>query len=276
MRGHRTFSFSGRWIVLVTGPRATVQPIRPRIGEAESRRRPLLLDFSVLPLISKRTAKNQEAPFPIQRNQTEIVAGSGKDEAPVSPCRPTSPPATGPLPQAPGPTRYRLYVRTPARTASLLDSFHRVLPNSLQPNGRRRQAFDLNRVIYRQLSSDGNFRLEKDSLAYFDAAHLQELVKDGEWDAAWRYVRPFSSLWEPPEGESTNQQYTDFMHSLKHNSMLHYLACRGEEGGRVARSTFQSSDGAKKSPKIAQEHALYRSMASERARYLIKSIAKHT
>jgi len=103
-------------------------------------------------------------------------------------------------------------------------------------------------------------------------------VKDGEWDDAWRYVRPFSPLWEPPEGEGTNQQYTDFLHSLEHNSILEYVACRGEEGGRAARSLFWSNDDAfrKKSPEMAQRHDLYRSMTSERARYLIKSIAKHT
>ncbi|RLN09252.1 hypothetical protein C2845_PM11G27830 [Panicum miliaceum] len=111
--------------------------------------------------------------------------------------------------------------------------------------------------------------LERDSLAYFDAAHLQKLVKGGQWDDAWRYVRPFSPLWDPPEGEGTRQQYTDFLHCLEHNSMLDYLACRGEEGGRAARSLFWSSnndDFRNKFPEIAQRHDLYRSMASARAR----------
>nr|CAB3450883.1 unnamed protein product [Digitaria exilis] len=115
----------------------------------------------------------------------------------------------------------------------------------------------LDRFLRHQGLHSTAYMLEKDSLAYFDVAHLQKVVKDGQWDAAWRYVRSFSPLWEPTEGESTNQQYTDFVHSLEHNSMLHYLACRGEEGGRFARSIVWSSDGARKSPKIAQQFDLY-------------------
>lgn len=126
----------------------------------------------------------------------------------------------------------------------------------------------LDRFLKRQGLHSTAYTLERNSLAYFDTAHLQKLVKDGEWDDAWRYVRPFSPLWEPPEGEGTSQQYTDFLHSLEHNSMLEYVACRGEEGGRAARSLFWSNDDAfrKKFPEMAQRHDLYRSMTSERAR----------
>ncbi|RLN39922.1 hypothetical protein C2845_PM01G04180 [Panicum miliaceum] len=79
--------------------------------------------------------------------------------------------------------------------------------------------------------------LERESLVHFDAAHLQKLVKGGRWGAGWYYLRRFSPLWEP-EGEGTNQQYTSLLHSLSDDSMLAFLACRGDEGGRAASLMF--------------------------------------
>jgi len=112
------------------------------------------------------------------------------------------------------------------------------------------------------------FRLEKESMVYFDTAHLQKLVKDGRWEAAGTYLKGFSPLWE---GEGATQHYTSFLHNMQHHAMLAFLACRGEEGGRAASSLFCSSDDAfrKKFPAIAKRNDLYRSMASAQARYLL-------
>ena len=103
-------------------------------------------------------------------------------------------------------------------------------------------------------------------MVYFDAAHLQKLVKDGQWEAAGTYLKGFSPLWE---GKGTTQHYTSFLHNVQHRAMLAFLACRGEEGGRAASSLFWSNDDAfrKKFPKIAERTDLYRSMASAQARY---------
>jgi hypothetical protein len=127
---------------------------------------------------------------------------------------------------------------------------------------------------------DGIFRLERESLVHFDAARLQKLVKDGRWSAAWYYLRRFSALWEP-EGKGTNQHYTSLMDSLSDDSMLAFLACRGEEGGRAASSMFPGpstrafpSDDAfrnKFSAKIKRYDLCY-SMTSAQARYVIKSM----
>jgi hypothetical protein len=116
------------------------------------------------------------------------------------------------------------------------------------------------------------FRLEGESLVYFDAAHLQKLVRDGRWEAAGRYMRRFSQLWE---SEVAGQHFTAFRHTLENNAMLHYLACRGDDGGRAASSLFCCDDDAFRSkfPEIAQRHDLYRSMASKQARYTIKSMS---
>ena len=105
-------------------------------------------------------------------------------------------------------------------------------------------------------------------MVYFDAAHLQKLVKDGQWDAAGTYLKGFSPLWE---GEASSQHYTSVLHNMLHHAMLAFLACRGEEGGRAASSLFCSSDDAfrKKFPEIAKRNDLYRSMASAQARYLL-------
>ncbi|CAL4977956.1 unnamed protein product [Urochloa decumbens] len=105
------------------------------------------------------------------------------------------------------------------------------------------------------------------SLVYFDAAHLQRLVRSGRWEAAGTYLRRFSPLWEGEDG--TNQQYTSFLHTVQHHAMLHYLACRSEEGGRDASSLFCNSNDAafrSKFPEIAQRHDLYRSTASKQTR----------
>ena len=109
------------------------------------------------------------------------------------------------------------------------------------------------------------FRLEKESMVYFDTAHLQKLVKDGRWEAAGTYLKGFSPLWE---GEGTTQHYTS-LHNMQHHTMLAFLACRGEEGGHAASSLFWSNDDAfrKKFPEIAERTDLYRSMASAQARY---------
>lgn len=129
---------------------------------------------------------------------------------------------------------------------------------------------------------DGIFRLERESLVHFDAAHLQNLVKEGRWRAACRYLGSFSPLWEP-KGEGTNQQYTALMHSLSHHSMLAFLACRGEEGGNAARCYYPSpshvafpSDEAfrTKFHDVIQRHELYRSMTSAEARQDITSKIK--
>ncbi|XP_021310696.1 uncharacterized protein LOC110433267 [Sorghum bicolor] len=107
--------------------------------------------------------------------------------------------------------------------------------------------------------------LERESMVYLDAAHLQKLVKGGQWEAAGTYVEGFSPLWE---GEGTAQKYTSFMHNMEHHAMLAYLACRGEEGGRAASSLYCHNDDAfrKKFPEVAELHDLYRSMASAQAR----------
>ncbi|CAN6313917.1 unnamed protein product [Urochloa humidicola] len=116
--------------------------------------------------------------------------------------------------------------------------------------------------------------LERESLVHFDAAHLQKLVKDGRWSAAWYYLRRFSPLWEP-EGEGTNQQYTSLLHSLSDDSMLAFLACRGDEGGRAASSMFPGpssralpSDDAfhNKFPEKIKRYDLCHSMTSAQAR----------
>jgi len=64
---------------------------------------------------------------------------------------------------------------------------------------------------------DGFFRLERESMVYFDAAHLQKLVKDGRWDAAGTYLKGFSPLWE---GEGSSQHYTSVLHNMLHHAML--------------------------------------------------------
>ncbi|PUZ42643.1 hypothetical protein GQ55_9G598900 [Panicum hallii var. hallii] len=116
--------------------------------------------------------------------------------------------------------------------------------------------------------------LERESLVHFDAAHLQKLVKDGRWSAAWYYLRRFSPLWEP-EGEGTNQQYTSLLHSLSDDSMLAFLACRGDEGGRAASLMFPGpssralpSDDAfrNKFSETIKRHDLCHSMTSAQAR----------
>ena len=105
-------------------------------------------------------------------------------------------------------------------------------------------------------------------MVYFDAAHLQKLVKDGRWEAAGTYLKGFSPLWE---GKGATQHYTSFLHNMQHHTMLAFLACRGEEGGRAASSLFWSNDDAfrKKFPEIAERNDLYRSMVSAQARYLL-------
>ncbi|CAL4958312.1 unnamed protein product [Urochloa decumbens] len=125
----------------------------------------------------------------------------------------------------------------------------------------------LNRFLKRQGLHSAARTLERESLVYFDAAHLQRLVRSGRWEAAGTYLRRFSPLWEGEDG--TSQHYTSFLHTVQHHAMLHYLACRGEEGGRDASSLFCNSNDAafrSKFPEIAQRHDLYRSMASKQAR----------
>ncbi|CAO2204573.1 unnamed protein product [Urochloa humidicola] len=125
----------------------------------------------------------------------------------------------------------------------------------------------LNRFLNRQGLHSAARTLERESLVYFDAAHLQRLVRGGRWEAAGSYLRRFSPLWEGEGG--TSQHYTASLHTLQHHAMLHYLACRGEEGGRAAGSLFCNSSGdafRKKFPEIAHRHDLYRSMASKQAR----------
>lgn len=123
------------------------------------------------------------------------------------------------------------------------------------------------------------FRLERESLMHFDAVHLQNLVREGRWRAACRYLGSFSPLWEP-EGEGTNQRYTALMHSLRHHSMLAFLACRGEEGGRAARCYYPCpsqlaypSDAAfrTKFHDVIERHDLYHSMISAHSRHVIIS-----
>jgi hypothetical protein len=75
-------------------------------------------------------------------------------------------------------------------------------------------------------------RLERESLAFFDAAHLQKLVRKGRWDAAWRYVRRFSPLFPEEGGEGPSHHYTAFVRTLGHHAMLDYLACRGDEAAK--------------------------------------------
>ncbi|TVU00412.1 hypothetical protein EJB05_54180 [Eragrostis curvula] len=132
----------------------------------------------------------------------------------------------------------------------------------------------LDRFLKRQGLHRAAHALERESLVHFDAAHLQKLVKEGRWSAAWRYLGRFSPLWEP-EGEGTNQQYTALMHSLSEHSLLAFLACRGEEGGHAARTYFSCpshvaypSDEAfrAKFHHVIQRHELYRSMTSAQAR----------
>ncbi|KAF8663062.1 hypothetical protein HU200_055656 [Digitaria exilis] len=108
-------------------------------------------------------------------------------------------------------------------------------------------------------------RLERNSLVYFDAAHLRKLVKDGRWEDAGDYMDRFEPLWE---GEGTSQRHAAFMHILQHHAMLDYLACRGDDGGRTASSLFCKDNAAfrEKFPEVAQRHDLYRSMASKQAR----------
>ncbi|TVU44118.1 hypothetical protein EJB05_03551 [Eragrostis curvula] len=112
--------------------------------------------------------------------------------------------------------------------------------------------------------------LEKESLVYFDAAYLRKLVRGGRWDAAWRYVHRFSPLF-PDEGgeEGPSRRYTAFLHTLEHHAMLHYLACRGDDGGRAAKSLYgRPPDDAFRNafPEMAKQHDLYRTMASPQAR----------
>nr|CAB3472044.1 unnamed protein product [Digitaria exilis] len=83
--------------------------------------------------------------------------------------------------------------------------------------------------------------LERNSLVYFDAAHLRKLVKDGRWEDAGDYMDRFEPLWE---GEGTSQRHAAFMHILQHHAMLDYLACRGDDGGRTASSLFCKDNAA--------------------------------
>ncbi|KAK3159771.1 hypothetical protein QOZ80_1BG0050890 [Eleusine coracana subsp. coracana] len=111
--------------------------------------------------------------------------------------------------------------------------------------------------------------LERESLVFFDAAHLQNLVRKGRWDAAWRYVHRFSLLFSEEGGEGPSQHYTAFLRTLEHHAMLHYLACRGDEGGRDAKSLYSRvPDDAfrDKFHEMAKQHDLYRTMASPQAR----------
>ncbi|KAK3139160.1 hypothetical protein QOZ80_5AG0378760 [Eleusine coracana subsp. coracana] len=132
----------------------------------------------------------------------------------------------------------------------------------------------LDRFLKRQGFHRTAHTLERESLVHFDAAHLQNLVREGRWSAAWRYLGSFSPLWEP-KGEGTNLQYTALMHSFGHYSTLAFLACRGDEGGRAARCHYpRPSELAHPSEEefrtkfrdVIERHDLYRSMASAEAR----------
>ncbi|KAL6630670.1 hypothetical protein ACP70R_028521 [Stipagrostis hirtigluma subsp. patula] len=128
----------------------------------------------------------------------------------------------------------------------------------------------LDRFLKRQGLHRAARTLERESLAHFDAAHLQKLVREGRWSAASRYLDRFSPLWEP-EGKGTNQQYTALMHSLGEHSLLAFLARRGEEGDpffpRHSHVSFPSGDAFRtKFPEVFQRHELYRSMSSAEAR----------
>ncbi|CAO2193736.1 unnamed protein product [Urochloa humidicola] len=125
----------------------------------------------------------------------------------------------------------------------------------------------LDRFLKRQGLHSAARTLERESLVYFDAAHLQRLVRGGRWEAAGTYLRRFSPLWEGEDG--TSQHYTSLLHTVQNHAMLHFLACRGEDGGRDASSLFCNSKDAafrEKFPETAQRHDLYRSMSSKQAR----------
>ncbi|CAO2185731.1 unnamed protein product [Urochloa humidicola] len=132
---------------------------------------------------------------------------------------------------------------------------------------RRLDRFLKRQGLHSAARTCGVFRLERESLVYFDAAHLQRLVRGGRWEAAGTYLRRFSPLWDGEGGAS--QHYTSLLHTVQHHAMLHFLACRGEDGGRDASSLFCNSKDAafrEKFPETAQRHDLYRSMASKQAR----------
>ncbi|KAL6637398.1 hypothetical protein ACP70R_024970 [Stipagrostis hirtigluma subsp. patula] len=126
----------------------------------------------------------------------------------------------------------------------------------------------LDRFLKRQGLHRTAHVLERESLVCFDAAYLQRMVRRGRWGAAWHYLRRFSPLWEA-EGEAANYKYTQLLHSLSDHSMLAFLACRGEEGGRAAWSLPSLSPHdplRERLPEVAKCQDLFRSMTSAEAR----------
>ncbi|XP_037437754.1 uncharacterized protein LOC119305294 isoform X1 [Triticum dicoccoides] len=106
--------------------------------------------------------------------------------------------------------------------------------------------------------------LEMEAGLFFEAAHLEQLVRQGLWASAHRYLRRFSALWD---GDGAATQYATLLSSLSHHSILAWLACRGDEGGRAA-SFLRPSDEAIRTacPEEARRKDMYCSMTSQQAR----------
>nr|XP_051190242.1 uncharacterized protein LOC127303563 [Lolium perenne] len=107
--------------------------------------------------------------------------------------------------------------------------------------------------------------LEMEAGVFFQAAHLLELVSQGRWGPAHRYLRSFSALWGDDDGAAT-RQYTALLDSLAHNSKLAWFACRGDEGGRAASLRKPPFHLFREYPETAEREAMYCSMTSQQAR----------
>uniref|UniRef100_A0ACD5XYW5 Uncharacterized protein n=1 Tax=Avena sativa TaxID=4498 RepID=A0ACD5XYW5_AVESA len=107
--------------------------------------------------------------------------------------------------------------------------------------------------------------LEMEAGVFFEAAHLLELVSQGRWAPAHRYLRCFSALWDDEDGGAT--QYSALLDCLAHNSALAWFACRGDEGGRAASLLSPPYHALREShPDMTERQAMYCSMASQQAR----------
>jgi hypothetical protein len=103
---------------------------------------------------------------------------------------------------------------------------------------------------------------------FFKAAHLLELVNQERWAEAHEYLERFSALWGDDDGDAAATQYAVLLRCLAHNSSLDWFARRGDEGGRAASLLHPPYDALRQShPEEAQRIDMYRSMASQQARY---------
>jgi hypothetical protein len=104
---------------------------------------------------------------------------------------------------------------------------------------------------------------------FFEAAHLLKLVNQERWAEAHEYLECFPALWGHDDDDGAATQYDVVLSCLAHISSLDWFALRGEEGGRAASLLRPPYDALRQShPEEARRIDMYRSMASQQARYL--------